>query len=120
MATGKSAGAGGARAAASMRPDQMSKGGLPDDFEGVVREVRLTAWDYDGNLNYHTLAARVTIDPNEDSDVKGPVVQHYSAGDLKFFAPSLDGKTPVDLSQGDGKSGEWDGYFAVPIGKRDQ
>lgn len=104
---------------ASMRPDEMASAGLPDDFTGEIQEVRLVPWDYDGNLDHHILAVRVKIKPDGDEvsvDADGFVVQHYSAGNLEDFVPSVDGEEPVDLEAEDVE--EMAGRFAMQVGKR--
>lgn len=106
------------KAPASMRPDSMASGGLADDFDGKIVEVRVVPWNYGKEDMDHVLAVRVKIDPAEDSDYDEQIVQHYSAGKLEDFAPSLDGKTPVDLEGDD--IDEMEGYFALPVGSREQ
>lgn len=84
---------------ASMNPDNMLQGGLKDDFKGIIRKVRLCPWDYDGKIPHYVLAVAVTIEEKEPEDPKNPIfVQHYSAGDLDSFIPSMDGETGVDLA----------------------
>jgi hypothetical protein len=97
-----------------MNPDEMVTAGLPDDFDGEITQVRLVPWDYDGNVDHHVLAVRVTIQPEGEDEFE----QHYSAGDLEYFVPSMDGETPVDLEEGEGE--ELEGVFALKVGRRDQ
>jgi hypothetical protein len=102
-----------------MRPDQFSGGGLADDFDGTISEVRFVPWNYpteskpEGSIDHYVLAARVTIE-REDGE---PVVQHYSAGDLQHFVPSMDGDEGVDLD-GDDLS-QMEGVYALKVGKKD-
>ncbi len=109
-----------ARKAVSVRVKDMKSGGLPDKFNGTIREVVYTPWDYDGKRDEHILAVRVTIDVDEDQDhiKEKEIVQHYSAGKLSEFVPSLDGNEPVDL-EGDDMD-EMAGHYAVPIGSKDE
>jgi hypothetical protein len=102
-------------AVASMNPDNMLSGGLMDDFDGTIVKARLVPWDYNGNVDHHVLAVALTIQPDDDEK---PFVQHYSAGDLESFAPSMDGKHPVDLDNGEGE--DLEGIYAIRVGKKDQ
>lgn len=100
-------------AVASMNPDNFVSAGLMDDFDGLVTKVRLVPWDYNGNIDHHVLGVAVTIKP-EDGD---EFVQTYSCGELDQFVPSMDGRTPVDLENGQGE--ELEGIFALKVGKKD-
>lgn len=111
-------------AAISLNPELMVAGGLPRDFDGVIREVRyvpssLAPEKYQDALRAKNakpqLMARVTIDADEESGFD-TVTEFYSAGDLGAFAPSQDGVEPVDL---DGEPDEMEGTYAVPVGKRE-
>lgn len=99
---------------ASMNPDNFVSGGLMDDFDGVITKARFAPWDYDGKIDHHVLAVALSITPSEDSGAQ-PFVQHYSAGDLNLFVPTMDGENPVDLDNGSGE--ELEGIYAMPIGK---
>lgn len=101
---------------ASMNPDDMVSAGLPTDFDGEIIQVRLTAWDYDGTRDEHSLACRVTIRPDEDSGFE-EFQQHYSAGDLKFFVPADEDGNQVDLESDD--VSDWDGIYASAVGSRE-
>jgi hypothetical protein len=72
----------------SFDPTTFVEGGLIDDFDGVVTEARFVLWDYDGKVQEPVLALRLTIQTDAS---EAPVVQHYSAGDTKYFVPSEDG-----------------------------
>jgi hypothetical protein len=102
-------------AVASMNPDNMLAGGLKDDFDGEVVKARLVPWDYDGNLDHHILAVALTVQPDDENE---PFVQHYSCGELEQFVPSMDGKSPVDLENGEGEALE--GIYALRVGKKEQ
>lgn len=102
--------------AVSFNPDDLVQAGLADDFDGEITEVRYVPWDYEGHLDHHILAARVTIVPDEDSGFD-EFTQHYSAGDLQYFLPSVDGENPVDLEAEDEE--EMAGRFVVPVGRRE-
>lgn len=100
---------------ASMNPDNMLQGGLKDDFDGTILKARLVPWDYDGNIDHHILAVALTIKPDDE---KEPFVQHYSCGELEQFVPSMDAKTPVDLTSDDMSAME--GIYAFRVGKKEQ
>jgi len=102
---------------ASMNPDNMVSAGLADDFDGQITEARVVPWDYDGKLDHDILAVRLTIEPDEDSGFE-EFTQHYSAGDLEYFVPSMDGKSPVDLDADD--KADMEGVYAFPTGAREQ
>lgn len=79
------------------RTDTMVKAGLVNDFDGEITEARYVRWDYDGKLDHDILAVRLTIQPDDPDVNKGePVVQHYSAGDIKNWVPSEDGEEEAD------------------------
>jgi hypothetical protein len=112
-------------AVASSNPDEMLQGGLMDDFDGLVVKARYVPWDYNGNLDHHVLGVALTIQPyNDDGEPEGDeFVQTYSAGDLEHFAPSMDGRTPVDLEAElpEGSTGEeYEGIYALRVGKKEQ
>jgi hypothetical protein len=98
-----------------MNPDNFLTGGLKDDFDGTVLKARFVPWDYDGNIDHHILAVALTIQPDDEDT---PFVQHYSAGELESFVPSMDGKTSVDLDNGEGE--QLEGIYAMKVGRRDQ
>ncbi len=100
-----------------MNPDDMISGGLPDDFDGTITRVRLTAWDYDGNIDSHVLAVAMDIEPAEDSDLDA-FTQYYSAGRLEDFVPSMDGEEASDLDSEDEE--DWEGLIAIKVGRKDQ
>lgn len=108
---------------ASLLPDEMVAGGLPDDFDGIVREARYSPWDYNGSIPKPVLAIRLKIerlglDADADDDERF-VLQHWSAGNLAQFRPSSDGVTPnqvADPNVGDMSIPE--GFFAIRVGER--
>lgn len=100
-------------AVASMNPDNMVQGGLKDDFDGLITKSRLVPWDYDGNIDHDILAVALTIQVDGEDE---PFVQHYSAGELESFVPSMDGENPVDMS-GEDKS-EMEGIYALGVGSK--
>lgn len=105
---------------ASLRPDNMSQGGLPSDFTGKIARVRFEPFDYDGRADKPALAIRMEIEPDADSGID-PFFQHYSAGDLAFFHPSMDGKSPVDVEDWKNKELEdVQGIYAFAVSKREQ
>lgn len=107
---------------ASFNPDNMVSAGLKDDFDAVILKARVAPFDYGGKIDNHILAAWITYKPAEDSGYE-EFTQQYSMGDLEHFAPSKDGKTPVDLdawSGDDADIADAEGYYALRVGKRDQ
>lgn len=117
---------------ASFRLDEMSAGGLPDDFDGTASKIRLVPWNYSGNRQEYSLAVRVDITPDEESGLD-PFSQYYSAGDLHHFVPSLDGDTPAGgsaddyLALADGQAdisadeeADYEGVYALAIGNKVQ
>lgn len=113
-------------AVASMLPDDMASAGLPDDFDGEITQVRVVPWDYEGNRDENSLAIRVTVTPDEESELD-EFSQHYSCGELQYFVPSMDGETPVmddletiDLQELDeDEKEEVEGVFALQVGRRE-
>jgi hypothetical protein len=104
-----------------MNPDDMLQGGLMDDFDGTITKARFVPWDYNGSIDHHILAVAVEITPDEGQG--DPFTQHYSAGDLEHFAPSVDGVDPVDLESWDPKKDAIDaveGEYAVRTGRKEQ
>ncbi|MGE5156400.1 MAG: hypothetical protein ACM3JP_02765 [Betaproteobacteria bacterium] len=102
------------RAVASMNPDNFVSGGLMDDFDGTIEKARFVPWDYDGKIDHEVLAVALTIKPD---DADAPFVQHYSAGDMTGFAPSMDGENPVNL---EGEGEEREGIYALRVGKQNE
>lgn len=118
---------------ASLNPDEMMQGGLPDDFDGWV-SVKYVPWTYsDRSLDHYVLACRADYVPDPDSGIE-PFSTYYSAGgkSLSNFVPSMDGETPagqtlevyrqlangeVEIDADDEKSME--GIFALKVGKVD-
>ena len=98
--------------AASALPDDMVAGGLADDFDGVIREARYVEWDYDGTKDL-SLFLRLKIERQEKGLLEDEkvVLQHYSAGALSFFRPSLDGEGNQLVAEG---------YFAWPVGDKEK
>jgi len=95
----------------SMDQNEFAQGGLPDDFDGEVKECWTEVWNYDNGNGplvtketdqngmeverpVFTLAvgARIKRDdkPGDDDDI----ITHWSAGDPTLFAPSMDGVNP--------------------------
>lgn len=98
---------------ASFRPSDMVQLGLPSNFNGRIARAVACPWDYNGAIAEHVLAARIDFEPDEDSGYE-PFSQHYSLGNLKYWSPSIDGETPVDLD-GDDIS-EMEGPYVVWTG----
>lgn len=99
----------GKPAFASLNPGDMLQGGLPTDFRGVVTAARYHKFDYNGTADTPVLAVELTIRPEEGSEFTEPIVQSWSAGDLKSWVPG----------DADGDAAE-EGPVAIGIGKRPQ
>lgn len=108
---------------ASINPDNFVAGGLKDDFIGTIKKARFCPWDYNGKLEKgHILAFRceIALDAEYIDDPKDPnYIQHWSAGDLDSFVPSMDGETGVDLAAKSDDPNFWDGVYALQIGKKE-
>lgn len=79
---------------ASLRPSEFVSGGLIDDVNVEITAASFVEWDYQGKIPQPVLAVKVTMQP-EDGDEA--VDQFYSAGDLKNWMPSKDGKRAVKV-----------------------
>lgn len=76
--------------------DEFVQGGLLDDADVTIKSARFSAWDYNGKIKDPVLALKVDMEDGE-----GTVHEQYlSAGDLKFFSPSEDGKRAVPQGTG--------------------
>lgn len=96
-----------------LRPENFVEGGgLYDDFDGTILEMAFVEFDYDGTVDPPILALAAEIRNNEVEEEKGknPFVQHYSAGDLKEFTPSDDGKEAVPVGSKTGLSKNCNAY----------
>ncbi len=98
----------------SLDTDDMVAGGLPDDFRGVVTEARFVPWDYQGKIDFKVIAARVRIEPADDSSVDpellvdGLVEAMYSTGaNMDDFVPTDDGENEAEA-----------GLYIMPVGTR--
>lgn len=100
---------------ASALPDDFVAGGLADDFDGIIREVRYCVWDYQGKVDPPVLASRLKIERTDlpaDAEEEEKWVIHYaSAGSLEFFRPAQ--------TLDEGETAE-EGWFAKQVGKREQ
>lgn len=76
---------------ALLRPDTFVSGGLLDDVDVTIRSCRFKVYDYDGKVPGGVLALHIEME-DEDGQTSD---QYYSAGDLRFFTPSNDGKMAV-------------------------
>lgn len=115
MATGKGKTATESKVASALPDDFVAGGGLADDFDGKIVEARYVPWDYNGNIDTPVLAARLTIERDNDGETE-QVVQHYSAGSLANFVPSEDGE---EATSGEGMDIE-PGEYALRVGEKTQ
>jgi len=77
-----------------LHPDTYIRGGLMQDVDVTLTNLRWTEWDYQGTVNPPVLACRVTMEPLDGSDEHE---EFLSAGSLDNFQPNPDddGKTLV-------------------------
>jgi hypothetical protein len=117
----------------STNPDTFVSAGLADDVSGVISLARYEPWDYGGKADQYGwfMAARIELEPDEDSEVEDLVVSHYKAtSNLDDFVPGDEDGDPVDIDEwepeGDGSSREGysniedvQGVTCVKIGKKE-
>lgn len=73
--------------------DEFVLGGLIDDADVVIQSARFATWDYKGQVNPPVLALKLELRDDENQ-----VHEDYlSAGDLKFFVPSSDGRKAIPV-----------------------
>ena len=77
----------------SINPDTFVQGGLIDDVDAILTSVRFTEFDYEGKSD-KVLALKVAF-TTPDGEAHE---QYYSAGDLKRFRPTDDGKHIVPVA----------------------
>lgn len=73
--------------------DEFVVGGLLDDADVTLRTVRFRSWDYNGNIKEPVLGLQFEM-VEDDGTV---TVDVGSAGELKIFQPSPDGKKAVPM-----------------------
>ena len=71
----------------SLRPSTYTSGGLVDDVDVTLKELRFMLWDYDGKADADVPALRVTME-TEDGEES---MQYFSAGRADHFMPTEDG-----------------------------
>jgi hypothetical protein len=87
---------------ASLKPsDMVAGGGQFDDIDVQIIGARFRGWDYNGTISSPILGFEVTYRASEDAHEFSQV---YSAGDLKHFAPSEDGRYAVPVGNQAGLS----------------
>lgn len=74
--------------AGSLRPSEAKSGGLLDDADVTIKQARFVRYDYGGKAEKPALALAVEMVDAENQ----AHIEYYSAGDLKFFIPTADGK----------------------------
>lgn len=72
--------------------DEFSQGGLIDDADVTVKSARFIRWDYLGTQP-EVLALQVLLEDTEGKTHD----EKLSAGELKFFVPSEDGKKAIPV-----------------------
>jgi hypothetical protein len=78
-------------ATASLKPSDQQQGGLLDDVDVTLTSLSFVEWDYDGKIDHPVLAILAAMTDEEGAETN----QYYSAGDLKRFQPSEDGKEAI-------------------------
>lgn len=76
---------------ASLKPDTYTAGGLVDDVDVTFKKLRFCEWDYAGTIPNAALALCLEMEDDEGEDH----IQYFSAGDIKNWKPSEDGKRLV-------------------------
>jgi len=72
----------------SLKPSEMAHGGgLVDDVDVTIKESKFVAWDYQGKQD-PVLALGITFTDDDGTEYDA----YFSAGNLKDFVPSKDGK----------------------------
>jgi hypothetical protein len=80
----------------SLKPsDAVAGGGLLDDVDVTLTELRFALYDYDGKAPAPTFGMWVKMEAVSDGSV---AEQFYSGGDPKHFVPAPDGKSAVPVS----------------------
>lgn len=74
--------------AGSLRPSDAKTGGLLDDANVTIRQARFVRFDFGGKAEKPRLCLAVEM---IDGDGRAHT-EYYSAGDMKFFVPTADGK----------------------------
>lgn len=74
-------------------------GGLLDNADVIIKSARFAPWDYNGAIQTPVLAAAITYQNREDDSV---TIQYYSAGDMKNFVPSEDGRQAIPVGKAEG------------------
>jgi hypothetical protein len=69
-------------------------GGLLDNADVIIKSARFAPWDYNGTIQTPVLAAKITYINKEDQTETD---QFYSAGDMKNFVPSEDGRQAIPV-----------------------
>jgi len=85
----------------SIRPSDARPSAFLDGAYAEIAKARFAIWNYDGKEDPATREPYgeglfVKILFTGDEMPKGQQIQYYSAGDIKFFAPSKDGKTLIE------------------------
>ncbi len=78
--------------AGSLKPSEAKSGGLLDDADVVIKNARFVKYDWpkkDGTRGQLRLALALTVEPVMGGQEH---IEYLSAGDLKFFTPTADGK----------------------------
>ena len=81
----------------NLRPDEFSEGGgLADDFDGVISDIRFISTDYDGSTTEQVPVCRVVFDVDGEE-----ISELYSVGGKGDFAPDDNGTGLIKLQTKD-------------------
>ncbi len=72
----------------SLRPSDAKAGGLLDDADVLLKQARFVKYDFAGKSDKPRLCLAIDM----IDEASQPHTEYYSAGDLKFFVPTADGK----------------------------
>lgn len=78
----------------SLKPTDMTHGGgLVDDIDVTIKECKFVSYDYNGKATEAALALGITLVDDDGNEYD----QYFSAGSLKDFVPSKDGKQALPV-----------------------
>ena len=85
------------RVAGNWLPSEMSEGGMLDDQDITMRDVKFSIYDYEGKGEFGPAPCFSYIAEDEDG-VKGERPQYYSVGSLENWEVSDDGESVVSIN----------------------
>jgi hypothetical protein len=95
----------------SLKPsDAVAGGGMFDDVDVEIVKCRFRSWDYNGKIQTPILGLEVTYRNPEDGFEFSQV---YSAGEMKQFVPSEDGRFAVPVGSQAGLNDQSNAIFYI-------